>query len=73
MAERVSTGGTITFEYQKGHTPKINTEQKKEIRGAYEKYYKRKAKEKKRRNILIALAVIILLIIFLAVIFIKSS
>ncbi|MBS3098678.1 hypothetical protein J4462_00540 [Candidatus Pacearchaeota archaeon] len=64
MAIKVSTGGTKTFHYPKGHEPKINEKEKQEIEHAYEKYYERRASEKKRRIILIV--VIVLIVIALA-------
>ena len=67
MAERVSTGGNISFDYKKANERKLNHGERKEIDEAYEKYYERKKKERRKRlifGIVIAL-IIIALILFL--------
>lgn len=67
MTEKVSTGGAMKFEYERGHAPKMSQEEKKEIENAYKKYYDRKTREKKKKNILIAIAIIITLIILITI------
>ncbi|MEK6854866.1 MAG: hypothetical protein AABX73_01455 [Nanoarchaeota archaeon] len=62
MTEKVSTGGLMSFKYEKTHAPKLNEDEKKEIEKAYEKYYERKRKEKKRRVIIISIITVILLV-----------
>lgn len=63
MAERVSTGGTMQFEYRKGQRPKPTKEYKLEIEQAYNKYYDRKKKEKRNRTIMWIVVVIIVLLV----------
>ncbi len=72
MAERVITGGTVTFEYEKGHSPKLKENEKQEIDNAYQKYYERKRRERKRRNVIIAIIIIIILTLLFAAIFLKN-
>jgi len=64
MVERVETGGLMSFNYSKGESKKLGKSERKEIEGAYEKYYERKAEEKKKKRIVWG-AVIILLILIL--------
>jgi uncharacterized membrane protein YvbJ len=66
MAERVSTGGTKSFEYKKGYDPKLTKTQKQEIDRAYALANERKRKEKKKRNLIIITIIILVLIIILA-------
>ena len=70
MAESVSTGGTKTFVYKKGHNPILNKEQRSEIKEAYAKADERKAREKrKRRNLTITIILLILIAIILTITF----
>lgn len=66
MAEKVSTGGNVSFEYDKGYNPKLKTHQKKEIEEAYDRYYERKKREKKRRTAIIAIIVAIILFLIIS-------
>lgn len=70
MVERVSTGGNVSFQYKKGHEPKLKKEEKYEIQQAYNEYYDRKRREKKRRNWIIAL--VIALIVILGVVYLVT-
>ncbi|MBI5804381.1 hypothetical protein HY450_03995 [Candidatus Pacearchaeota archaeon] len=63
MAERVSTGGVMTFDYGKGYSPELEEDKKKEIRDAYEEYYERKRKEKKKKRLILILVILILVVI----------
>ena len=60
--ERVSTGGTKTFEYSGGDL-KLDEERKKAIAEGYEKYNERKVREKRNKLILWIIVAIILLIV----------
>jgi uncharacterized membrane protein YvbJ len=70
MAERVSTGGNVSFDYGKDYNPKLDKERKEEINKAYEKYYERKKREK--RNRVIVVSVIILIVVLLIIWFVFS-
>jgi len=64
MAERVSTGGNVSFEYQKGNSPRLDQKHKDEIRDAYARADERKRNAKRNKTlfiILIALFIIALL------------
>jgi hypothetical protein len=71
MAERVSTGGTKTFEYGKDYNPKLDEDRKKGIEEAYGKYYERKAREKKMRTIWIVVLIIVVLFAILGILFLR--
>lgn len=62
MAEKVSTGGTREFIYG-GERPSLSDKEKKEISGAYDKYYERRRIERKRRKVIVSIVVLIILII----------
>jgi hypothetical protein len=64
MAETVSTGGNMQFQYRKGHGPKPTKEYRIEIEEAYDKYYDRKKKEKKNRIMIWIVIVILILLAF---------
>ena len=70
MAERVSTGGMMTFDYRNKTSSKLKEEDKKEINDAYEKHYEHKRREKKRKSIIWIIVLIIL--ILLALVFLKG-
>ncbi|MBU0907464.1 MAG: hypothetical protein KKD18_02400 [Nanoarchaeota archaeon] len=61
MAERVSTGGTMEFQYQKGHRPKPTKEFTIEIEEAYDRARIRKAKERRNRAIVWIVVIILIL------------
>ena len=64
MAENVSTGGVMQFQYQKNNSPRLDPERRKEIGDAYEDYYERKERKERSKKILfVILGIIILLII----------
>lgn len=65
MAERVSTGGTKSFHYKKGHSPQLKPEEKNEISQAYGEYYERRAHEKRNKAIKIIVIIIIIILITL--------
>ena len=71
MAETVTTGGNVQFQYQRGHNPKIPKEYKLEIDEAYNKYYKRKKREGKR-NIILLIVIVLLIILALAIFFLRG-
>ncbi len=74
MAEKVSTGGVKSFTYTKEHNPRLTSEQKQEIREAYQHYDERKARQKKeKRTRIIIISIIILILIILAVLFLRKS
>ena len=67
MVERVSTGGTVSFDYKIAEEKKLSQKEKKEIDEAYERYYERKNEEKKKGIIIgtiIALIIIALILFF---------
>jgi hypothetical protein len=66
MAERVQTGGTKSFHYEKDYNPKLNPEQKSEIKEAYAKADERKRKQRTKRNIIITVIILILLLLLFA-------
>ena len=70
MSERVSTGGIKTFQYEKGHNPKLSTEEKLEIKEAYAKADERRRKEKRNRLIITIIAIVIILSIIFGIILI---
>lgn len=63
MAEKVSTGGNMTFNYDKGHAPKLDERGRREIEEAYARAEERKRKERRNR---IILGVVIALIVVAA-------
>jgi hypothetical protein len=71
MAERVSTGGTKTFEYDKGDISELDEERKKGIVEGYEKYYERKAREKMRRTIWVIFLIAVVLLITLGLLLLR--
>lgn len=60
MAEEVSTGGLVTFRYEKGEQPALGEEQKKEIRDAYAVADERKARERRNEIILWIIGAVLL-------------
>ena len=67
MVERVLTGGTMPFAYDRNHAPKLDKESEAEIDKAYNKYYERKRKEKRKTWLIIILILMILIATFLLV------
>ena len=63
MPERVSTGGTKTFEYGKSHNPRLSSEEKKKIERAYQKAEERKSREKRNKSIIVIVIVLAILAI----------
>lgn len=61
MAERVNTGGLVSFNYSGKKRDKASNETKKEIALGYLQYEERKIRERKNKIIILA-AIIILLI-----------
>lgn len=72
MVERVTTGGTISFNYKKAEERKLSRGEKKEIDEAYEQYYERKRKEKKKRIIIWIIIALIIIALILFLFFRKS-
>ena len=70
MAERVSTGGNVSFEYKKGKDIKLDEERKQDIKKGYEKYYERKRRERQRKNLIIGVGITIEILIIIFLIFI---
>lgn len=66
MAETAVTGGNVSFQYERGHRPQMNREEKYEIKQAYNEYYERKRQEKKRRNLI---WIVVVLIVILGVVY----
>ncbi len=61
MAEEVVTGGLMKFRYDKREkTSELKSEEKREIRDAYDKHYEKKRKARRRKMMLIILVLIIL-------------
>jgi hypothetical protein len=69
MAERVSTGGTRTFEWDK-KASKLDDERKKEIKRGYAQYQERRKREKRNKIILLT-AILIIILIILGIIFLN--
>lgn len=67
MAEKVETGGLMSFRYGKGPRPRLSDEESKEIGDAYEKYYMRKKREKKKKIVMWVLVALVLLAILAAI------
>lgn len=59
MAEKVETGGLMSFDYKGREIRKIGEEQKKNIERGYEQYYERKKKERRRRFIIMLIVIVI--------------
>lgn len=66
MTERVSTGGTKSFEWDK-KAEKLDDERKEEIKRGYEQYQERKKREKRNKLILLIAAILILIIVSLVI------
>lgn len=64
MAEKVSTGGTMEFRYQKGQKVKPTKEFTIEIEQAYDKARERKAKERRNRIIMWIVIILVLILLF---------
>ncbi len=71
MAERVQTGGVMSFDYSSRRARKLSGEKKKEIKDAYGEYYERKKKE--RRNKIIGWGIAILLILAVLIFILVSQ
>ena len=69
MAERIETGGLMTFDYSQAEEGEVSEEDKKEIAEAYEKAEERKARAKKMKWVwtLIAVLMIVLLVFGFAI------
>ncbi len=72
MAEGVETGGLMRFEYSKGERKRLGKKEKKEIEGAYDKYYERRTKEKKRKRIVWGVVIILLILILVFSLFFRG-
>ncbi|MFH1290073.1 MAG: hypothetical protein ABIH92_01560 [Nanoarchaeota archaeon] len=72
MAETVSTGGNMQFQYKKGHSPRKDKEYELEIDDAYNKYYDRRKKERKRKTIIWIVIIIAIILLLLAFTFLKG-
>ena len=72
MAERVETGGLMRFDYSKGERKKLGKKEKKEIEGAYGKYYERRSKEKRRKRIVWSVVIILLVLILVFFLFFRG-
>ena len=66
MAEKVQTGGTKTFAYDKSSQSELNEKEKREIEKAYQKADERKAREKRNKIIVIVTVILLVLIIISA-------
>ncbi|MBS3088736.1 hypothetical protein J4402_03055 [Candidatus Pacearchaeota archaeon] len=66
MVEKVQTGGTKTFDYNKSSQSKLDERERKEIEKAYQKADERKRREKRNKIILIVSILLLLLIIIFA-------
>ncbi len=62
MAEKVNTGGVMSFDYSKAEkNRKLSKEEKEEIKKGYDAYYTRKEKERKKRFFIILLIIVIVI------------
>lgn len=64
MAETVSTGGNMQFQYRREHRPKPTKEYRIEIEEAYDKARVRKAKERRNKIIMWTVIVLVLILLF---------
>jgi cytoskeletal protein RodZ len=69
MAEKVNTGGVMSFDYSKSGKQKLDENRKRDVEEAYLRADERKAKEKRNRTIL--WIVLVLVLIFLGILFLR--
>jgi len=63
MAEEVETGGTKRFVYEKGYSPRLSENRKREIEIAYSQSEERKRQEKRTKKFIIAGIIIFIIIL----------
>jgi len=61
MAERVNTGGTIGFNYERGHGGRMSEGERREIADAYARADERKAREKRNKILFWIIGIVIAL------------
>tara|TARA_Y100000310_G_C20683361_1_gene817442 strand:+ start:1811 stop:2029 length:219 start_codon:yes stop_codon:yes gene_type:complete len=63
MAEKVETGGLMSFRYEKGSHGKLEDKEKREIEGAYARAEERKMRERRNRMIMWIVIIAVLLLV----------